>query len=153
MDAAVGKTMHTVDEIEASADAFSVMTKELDTYIKNFADVTKEKERIGAELNVATQIQADMLPRIFPPFPDRHEFDIYAEKEQEILNGERPQTFYAYYPNQYHNNENWLQLMIIFPKSGCPVFGHKEVNSGQSRVTRYSFSGCLFGKVSNTSGL
>ena len=44
-----------------------------------------------------------------------HEFDIYAEKEQEILNGEKPRTYYAYYPNQYHNGENWLQLMIIFP--------------------------------------
>ena len=38
----------------------------------------EETQRIGAELNVATQIQADMLPRIFPPFPDRKEFDIYA---------------------------------------------------------------------------
>ena len=47
-----------------------------------------------------------------------HEFDIYAEKEQEILNGERPQSYYAYYPNQYHNGENWLQLMIIFPLEG-----------------------------------
>ena len=47
-----------------------------------------------------------------------HEFDIYAEKDQEILNGEKPQTFYAYYPDQYHNNENWLQLMIIFPLKG-----------------------------------
>lgn len=40
--------------------------------------VTAEKERIGAELNVAAQIQADMLPGIFPPFPNRKEFDIYA---------------------------------------------------------------------------
>lgn len=47
-----------------------------------------------------------------------HEFDIYAETEQEILNGEKPQTFYAYFPNQYHNGENWLQLMIIFPMKG-----------------------------------
>ena len=38
----------------------------------------KEKERIGAELNVATQIQADMLPRIFPAFPGRPEVDLYA---------------------------------------------------------------------------
>jgi serine phosphatase RsbU (regulator of sigma subunit) len=37
-----------------------------------------EKERIGAELNVATQIQANMLPCTFPAFPDRGEFDIYA---------------------------------------------------------------------------
>lgn len=39
---------------------------------------TKERERIGAELNVATQIQADMLPCIFPAFPGRTEFDIFA---------------------------------------------------------------------------
>ena len=37
-----------------------------------------EKERIGADLKVATQIQADMLPSIFPAFPEREEFDIYA---------------------------------------------------------------------------
>lgn len=40
--------------------------------------MTAEKERIGAELNVATQIQASMLPCIFPAFPDRDEMDIYA---------------------------------------------------------------------------
>ena len=36
------------------------------------------RQRIETELNVATQIQADMLPRIFPAFPERKEFDIYA---------------------------------------------------------------------------
>ena len=34
--------------------------------------------RIESELDLATRIQADMLPNIYPPFPDRHEFDIYA---------------------------------------------------------------------------
>lgn len=47
-------------------------------YMINLRDTTAEKERIGAELSVATQIQADMLPRIFPPFPERQEFDLYA---------------------------------------------------------------------------
>jgi sigma-B regulation protein RsbU (phosphoserine phosphatase) len=42
------------------------------------AKITAEKERIGAELDVATKIQASMLPCIFPAFPDREEFDIYA---------------------------------------------------------------------------
>lgn len=37
-----------------------------------------EHKRISTELDVATQIQADMLPSIFPAFPDRPEFDIYA---------------------------------------------------------------------------
>ncbi len=34
--------------------------------------------RIESELNLASGIQADMLPNIFPAFPDRTEFDIYA---------------------------------------------------------------------------
>ena len=33
---------------------------------------------MGAELELATRIQADMLPNDFPAFPDRKDFDIYA---------------------------------------------------------------------------
>jgi len=54
------------------------MQEDMLNYIRDLMAMTAEKERIGAELNVATQIQADMLPRIFPPFPERGEFDIYA---------------------------------------------------------------------------
>jgi sigma-B regulation protein RsbU (phosphoserine phosphatase) len=43
--------------------------------------ITAERERIGAELNVATRIQADMLPRIFPAFPQHREFDLYASMD------------------------------------------------------------------------
>ncbi|MCM1267728.1 MAG: PP2C family protein-serine/threonine phosphatase [Bacteroidales bacterium] len=39
---------------------------------------SEERQRISTELDVATHIQADMLPRIFPAFSDRAEFDIYA---------------------------------------------------------------------------
>ena len=70
--------IRTGDEVEKLADAFRQMEQDMISYIKSFAAVTAEKERIGAELNVATQIQADMLPRIFPAFPGREEFDIYA---------------------------------------------------------------------------
>ena len=38
----------------------------------------KEEERISRELNMAASIQAGVLPSIFPAFPDRKEFDIYA---------------------------------------------------------------------------
>ncbi len=44
-----------------------------------------------------------------------YEFDKYADKNTEILNGEKPQITYAYYPDQYHDGKNWLQMMIIFP--------------------------------------
>ena len=66
------------DEIGDLANSFNDMAASLKEYVKNLASVTAEKERISTELNLATQIQADMLPRIFPPFPDRKEFDIYA---------------------------------------------------------------------------
>ena len=41
----------------------------------------KERERIDTELKTAEQIQASTLPNVFPPFPDRHEFDIYASMD------------------------------------------------------------------------
>ena len=47
-------------------------------YMENLTAVTKEKERIGTELNIATRIQASMLPSTFPAFPGRTEFDVYA---------------------------------------------------------------------------
>ncbi|MCR5604054.1 MAG: PP2C family protein-serine/threonine phosphatase [Lachnospiraceae bacterium] len=66
------------DEIRSLSDQFADMIVELRDYMVNLQHVTAEKERIGAELNVATQIQADMLPRVFPAFPTRDEFDLYA---------------------------------------------------------------------------
>lgn len=70
--------MKTGDEIESLSLSFNYMLEELEDYIHNLAKITAEKERIGAELDVARHIQASMLPCIFPAFPERHEFDIYA---------------------------------------------------------------------------
>ena len=70
--------VHTGDELETLADSFVGMYQDIRHYINENAKISAEKGRIESELNVATQIQADMLPRIFPPFPERSEFDIYA---------------------------------------------------------------------------
>jgi len=68
----------TGDEIESLSESFNFMLAELENYIANLSKVTAEKERIGAELDIAKHIQASMLPCIFPAFPDRKEIDIYA---------------------------------------------------------------------------
>ena len=68
----------TGDEIEELGGAVNVMIEKLEEYIENLTAVMSEKERIGAELGVATHIQSSMLPCIFPAFPDRNEIDIYA---------------------------------------------------------------------------
>jgi sigma-B regulation protein RsbU (phosphoserine phosphatase) len=70
--------IHSNDEIGDLAGAFNSMTISLEKYIRDLTAVTAEKQRIGAELDVARQIQSSMLPCIFPAFPDRCEFDIYA---------------------------------------------------------------------------
>lgn len=45
------------------------------------------------------------------------EYNIYEDRETSILNGERPQTYYSYYPNQYKEDPrvDWIELMVIFP--------------------------------------
>ncbi len=71
-------TIRTGDEIEDLGNSFNFMLKELENYIENLSRVTAEKERISAELDIAAQIQASMLPCIFPAFPEREEFEIFA---------------------------------------------------------------------------
>ena len=73
--------IHTGDEIEELSESIKTMEMEINDYIDHLTEVTAEKERMGAELNIATQIQASMLPCIFPAFPDRNEFDIYASMD------------------------------------------------------------------------
>ncbi len=66
------------DEIGQLSKAFNSMTTDLQKYITDLSNTTAEKERIHSELIVARQIQSSMLPCIFPAFPDRNDFDIYA---------------------------------------------------------------------------
>lgn len=68
----------TGDEIQILAESFATLSKRTRDYIAENTRITAEKERIGTELALATRIQADMLPNIFPAFPEREEFDIYA---------------------------------------------------------------------------
>ncbi len=71
----------TGDEIENLSGAMKRMEQDINDYIINLTAITAEKERIGAELNVATQIQADMLPRIFPTFTDKKEYELFASMD------------------------------------------------------------------------
>ena len=53
----------------------------IQTAVKNQADmrdVSEKKERIENELHIARGIQMSMLPKTFPPFPERSEIDMYA---------------------------------------------------------------------------
>ncbi len=68
----------TNDEIQVLAEAFDDLSEKTKQYIEDITRITREKERVSVELDMANQIQHSMLPHIFPAFPHRHEFDIYA---------------------------------------------------------------------------
>ena len=46
--------------------------------MKHLQETTIEKERYSSELRVASKIQMDMLPKVFPPFPERKDIDLYG---------------------------------------------------------------------------
>ncbi len=70
--------IHTGDEVETLSKSIQQMETDINNYITNLTAVTAEKERIGAELDVATHIQSSMLPSIFPAFHGKKQFDIHA---------------------------------------------------------------------------
>ena len=65
-------------EVGGLARSYISMVQDLEKYVANLQSVMAEKERINAELALASDIQAHMLPSIFPPFPEHDEFDLYA---------------------------------------------------------------------------
>ncbi len=77
----LGETIRNKDEIGHLAASIDKMEDRIQDYITSITQITAEKERINTELNLAARIQASMLPHIFPPFPDRKEFDIYASMD------------------------------------------------------------------------
>ena len=70
--------IHSGDEIETLCQSIQQMERDINVYIINLTAVTAEKERIGAELGLAQKIQSNMLPNVFPAFPERDDFDIFA---------------------------------------------------------------------------
>lgn len=71
-------TVSNINEISSLGHAIDRMETDMLQYIDNLTAITSEKERLGAELSIASTIQENSLPNIFPAFPERGEFDIYA---------------------------------------------------------------------------
>jgi len=69
------------DEVGELTRSFRDMQSALKEYISNLAETTAAKERIESELKIAHTIQMSFLPKKFPPFPEKKEFEIYATLE------------------------------------------------------------------------
>ena len=75
------KKVHGHNEIGKLAKSVEKMSIDMNRYIEDLTNATAEKERLCAELNVATKIQAEMLPRVFPPYENHPEVELFASME------------------------------------------------------------------------
>ncbi len=66
-------------EIDALRTAFGGMQTSLTQYIEELKDTTASKAALEQELKIASDIQQQMLPKVYPPFPERKDIDIYGE--------------------------------------------------------------------------
>ena len=67
------------DEVGMLRDSFENMQRSLVKYIDELTETTKQKASIESELTIAHRIQMSMLPKVFPPYPERNDIDIYGE--------------------------------------------------------------------------
>lgn len=72
------ETIRKKDEIRVLADSIDTMEERIQSYVKDRMAYTAKEERMSAELDMAARIQSSRMPSVFPAFPDRNEFDIYA---------------------------------------------------------------------------
>ena len=67
------------DEIGKLSQSFRNMQQSLVNYIEELKTTTAQKASIDSELHVAKNIQMAMLPKIFPPYPERNDIDIFGQ--------------------------------------------------------------------------
>ena len=103
------------DEIGSLAESISTMEEDIVRNVDALTHATAEKERISTELNLATRIQADMLPSIFPAFPERNELDIFASMNPaKEVGGD----FYDYY---FTDDDHICLVMADVSGKGVPA--------------------------------
>jgi sigma-B regulation protein RsbU (phosphoserine phosphatase) len=66
------------DEVGSLAEAMTAMIARLQRYLLEMEQATAARERVEGELSAARDIQVGMLPRTFPPFPERRDVDVFA---------------------------------------------------------------------------
>ena len=66
------------NEIAELSSDLAGMAEELTAYMVRNEQIAVKEERDRTELALAGRIQASMLPNVFPPYPDRKDFEIYA---------------------------------------------------------------------------
>jgi len=93
------------EEVRHLMNAFNKMTRELQMRMQELRYTTTVKERFEGELSAARSIQMSLVPKHFPAFPGRPEFDVHA-----LLRPAREIGGDLY--DFYFLDDDWLCLLI-----------------------------------------
>ena len=80
----VGENLEKIsrfEEIAGMTRSLYSMENDMVKYMDNLTVITAEKERAATEMALAARIQEDMLPSIYPAFPERKDFDVYGSMD------------------------------------------------------------------------
>ena len=66
-------------EVDALRDAFKDMQGSLSNYVAELRETMASKVAMEQELKIASDIQQRMLPKVYPPFPERTDIDIFGQ--------------------------------------------------------------------------
>ena len=69
------------DDLSTLSSSINLMEKDMMEYINDITKITAEKEKISAELSIASQIQQSSLPSAVNAFPNRKDFEIFASMD------------------------------------------------------------------------
>ncbi len=73
--------VRTHDEVGKLTESFRTMKTALKDYIREVAESAAERERITSELNIAREIQMNILPQAMPDFSAQAGYDLHARIE------------------------------------------------------------------------
>lgn len=71
--------LRRIDEIGQLSHSFTDMQQSLVKYIEELKKTTAQKASIESDLRIASGIQMAMLPKVYPPYPERNDIDIYGQ--------------------------------------------------------------------------
>ena len=96
-------------------EEFAKLAATYDKMTNNIKSITNERAKINSELSIAKSIQASSLPNVFPPFPDKTEFNIFASMEPaKEVGGD----FYDFY---FINDTKFMFLIADVSGKGVPA--------------------------------
>ncbi len=121
------------DEIGQLGRTFDKMVVDLKDNVERRIHEESARKTVESELQVARRIQSSLLPNIFPAFPERKEFDLYALNE--------PATFMAGDFYDFFFIDKDLLVLVMADVSGKGVPAAMFMAVSRTAIRNFSLSG------------